>query len=630
MSFNHLVLVGGGHSNVLLLRKWLMKPSLMPACPISIISRDFNLVYSAMYPGIVAQEFKIDEALIDIYSLASRTKISFIKDEIVNINFLQKKILFEERPFIKYSKLVLNFGSITRIDSEFSELVRSQKAFTIKPFNKSLQIIKSEDSNNIIQALPFVIVGSGLAAIEMAFALRKRWSKRKLILICNPSKINNKILNGLKKRNVNFKEKIDFEFGKVLLCTGNQSPKWIKNNLLKLDRQGRINTNLTLQVNDFPDVFAVGDCAVVTNNRRPPSGIFAVRVVNKLAINLRNDFQGKKLENWFPQKRGLQIVKTFSSSKTFVIFGNLTIQSSTFFGKLKNNIDANFVKKFKISEMKWSKKITLMEDLDCRGCAAKIPQNVLNNSLRDSQLGKFADFPEDASEVYKFDNKIFMQSVDGFPALISDPWLNAKITTLHACSDLWACGVKLSSINTLISLPKVEKDFQNYLCTHILNGINSVVYELKGEVLGGHTYESRNFTDKPYSLGIDISLTVNGYLGNGKKSWKKSGMKSGDIILLSRPLGVGIFFAAQMRNINLFKSSSKILKNLLTSQQNLIEDIYLLQESLGEKIINASTDITGFGLLGHLKEMVDASNDLRIKQRALASQTPQEIDINLV
>ena len=57
MSFNHLVLVGGGHSNALLMRLWLMKPALIPSCPISIISRDFNLVYSAMFPGVIAGEF---------------------------------------------------------------------------------------------------------------------------------------------------------------------------------------------------------------------------------------------------------------------------------------------------------------------------------------------------------------------------------------------------------------------------------------------------------------------------------------------------------------------------------------------------------------------------------------------
>tara|TARA_Y100000589_G_scaffold34160_1_gene28581 strand:- start:966 stop:2066 length:1101 start_codon:yes stop_codon:yes gene_type:complete len=252
-------------------------------------------------------------------------------------------------------------------------------------------------------------------------------------------------------------------------------------------------------------------------------------------------------------------------------------------------------------------------NIDCRGCAAKISQRDLNKALKDSKLERFANNPEDAAKVLKFDNKILLQSVDGFPALISDPWLNARITILHACSDLWACGAKLYSINTSISLPKVERDFQNYLFTHSLNGINSLVDDLKGEVIGGHTYESRSLSSAPYSLGIDISITVNGLLGEGNKPWQKSGMECGDILLMSRPLGVGIFFAAQMRNINLSSNAYEVMNNLLISQQNLIDDIYLLQKKLGKNIINACTDITGFGFLGHLKEMVDASNENRLK-----------------
>ncbi len=614
MSFNHLVLVGGGHSNALLMRLWLMKPALIPSCPISIISRDFNLVYSAMFPGVIAGEFNIDETLVNIYSLANSAKISFIRDEVSDIDFLQKKILFHKRPYIKYSKLVLNFGSETKIESKYRELIYSQIAYPIKPLYKSYQIIKGEDYNNNSKALPFVIVGSGLAAIEIAFALRTRWAYRKLFLVCETEKINGKILERLKQLNIFVKENINFDHGKVLLCTGNQCPSWVAKNSLELDKKGRIYTNLRLQVNHFPDVFAVGDCAVINKIKRPASGVFAVRVVNSLAINLKNDFNGQKLKNWHPQKTNLQIVKIFNDSlETFALYGKFTRKSASLFGKFKNNIDRNFIRKFKLTEMIFDQDSIRMENMDCRGCAAKISQKVLNKALKESKLDKFANTPEDSSEVLRFDNKILLQSIDGFPAIISDPWLNARITTLHACSDLWACGAKLKSINTLISLPKVEKDFQKYLCTHSLNGINSVVKDLKGEVIGGHTYESRYTPHNPYSLGIDIALTVNGLLEKGNEPWKKSGMKSGDILLMSRPLGVGIFFAALMRNIQLSNSSFEVLSNLLISQQNLIDDIYLLQKKLGKNIINACTDITGFGFLGHIKEMIDASNDERIK-----------------
>ena len=80
---------------------------------------------------------------------------------------------------------------------------------------------------------------------------------------------------------------------------------------------------------------------------------------------------------------------------------------------------------------------------------------------------------------------------------------------------------------------------------------------------------------------------------------------------MSRPLGVGIFFASQKQNINSKDNSDEIMRNLLTSQQPLIDQIYILQDKFGEKFINAATDITGYGFIGHLKEMIDSSNLIR-------------------
>ncbi len=141
-----------------------------------------------------------------------------------------------------------------------------------------------------------------------------------------------------------------------------------------------------------------------------------------------------------------------------------------------------------------------------------------------------------------------------------------------------------------------------------LDGIRSIFDDLGGEIIGGHTFESRNFTKKPYSLGVELSLSVQGTLDARHKPWRKNGMKPGDILLMSRPLGIGVFFAAQMRNINIFDSYEEIFKNLLTGQQGFIDDINNIQDKLGKMIINAATDITGYGLLGHLHEMISASN----------------------
>ena len=88
MTFNHLVLIGGGHSNVLLIKKWLMCTKLMPEIPVSIISRDSHLVYSAMFPSVLSKSISLEESLIDIKSLAKNAKVSFIEEEVKDIDCL--------------------------------------------------------------------------------------------------------------------------------------------------------------------------------------------------------------------------------------------------------------------------------------------------------------------------------------------------------------------------------------------------------------------------------------------------------------------------------------------------------------------------------------------------------------
>ncbi len=613
MTINHLVLIGGGHTNVLLMRKWLMYPKLMPEIPISIISKDTDLVYSAMFPSVISKSISLEDSLIDIRSLAKKARISFIKNEVTNIDFYLKKISLKNRPSIDYSKLVLNYGSQTKISEEFKDLVKKQIAFPIKPFFKAYELIKKEDKYDCVHERSFVIVGSGLAAIEVAFALRKRWENRSLKILCKSNKIDKKILKTFYRSNIEVVENLPFDYGKIILCTGNSSPLWVQKYNSELDSKGRFIINQKLKLKNSLETFATGDCAVMNSFNRTSSGIFAVKVLNILVKNIQREIKGESLKKWSPQKFGLQIVNSYPRKlpKAFAFYGDVVIGPSFLIWFLKNKIDEGFIKKFRDLDSNMNQKVKEDGMEDCRGCAAKIPQSILNKSLRSAQLENFETSPEDSVEIYKNNQDIILQSVDGFPALISDPWLNAKITVLHACSDLWACGVKLSSVQALISLPKVEKNFQSYLFSHCLKGIKTTVEEQGGELIGGHTFESRSLVDKPYSLGIDISLTVQGVLKNGAKPWFKSGMQKGDIILISRPLGVGVFFAAQMQNINLKDSSEEIMRNLVTSQQPLIEKIYLLQEMFGETFINAATDITGYGFIGHLKEMIDSSNLLR-------------------
>ena len=308
MTFNHLVLIGGGHTNVLLIKKWLMSPKLMPEIPVSIISRDSHLVYSAMFPSVISKSISLEESLIDIKSLAKNAKLSFIEEEVKDIDFNLKTIVLSNRPPVDFSKLVLNYGSETKIPREFETLVKNRNAFPIKPFLRAYDLIQQEDIFDSVKELPFVIVGSGLAAIEVSYALRRRWRFRHLKLLCDSTKINNKILKSLRNSNIELVDNLDSDYGKILLCTGNKSPLWVQKKLLDSDSHGRIITNQNLQLKSFSGIFAAGDCAVVDSAKRPASGVFAVKVVNTLVQNLKKDLEGRYLKKWFPQRFGLQIV----------------------------------------------------------------------------------------------------------------------------------------------------------------------------------------------------------------------------------------------------------------------------------------------------------------------------------
>ena len=113
--------------------------------PVSIISRDSHLVYSAIFPSVISKSITIEESLIDIKSLAKNAKVSFIEEEVKDIDFNLKKIVLGNRPSVNYSKLVLNYGSETIIPKEFELIVKNRNAFSIKHFLRAYDLIQKED-----------------------------------------------------------------------------------------------------------------------------------------------------------------------------------------------------------------------------------------------------------------------------------------------------------------------------------------------------------------------------------------------------------------------------------------------------------------------------------------------------
>ena len=622
MLSDHIVLAGGGHTHALVLLRWAMNPKLKPVGMITLVNQSSTTIYSGMFPGVVSGKYKIDEILIDLRNLALKAGVSFVKAEISGIDLKKKKLLLAGRPEIEYSALSLNIGTKTNCNT----LIRDEKksAIPIKPFSKSLKFIIDQDIyKDDSFAKPFVIVGSGFAGIEIAFSLRKRWPKRTIQLIIKQDrKLAENIRKTLKDLNIEIlKENPSFLYP-TLICTGNESFDWIKNSGLPIGQDERVLTKNTLQIINYPELFAVGDCGVVMGNSRPSSGVWAVRSAKPLAKNLENMSKGFKLYKWKPQKKAIQILDTNSShghSKAFIAWGGLIIGPSNSLSKLKELIDKNFISKFYRINYSVSRMLTEKEMIKCRGCAAKLSYTSLNSTLK--KLDPKQSSKDDSSEIGSLiSGDRMIQSVDGFPPLISDPWLNSRLLAFHSCSDIWACGGSVVSAQSVVNLPSVPNNLQQELLFQVLEGINSALTIQGAKLIGGHTLESRKISEEPSSLETESSLTVNGIIDGKTHFWSKGGMKKGDQLLISRPLGTGIIFSAFMNGYVKPNVFDAVLKEMNKSQHEIVNYINQLQNKYPySKIVNACTDITGFGLIGHLYEMIESTNvdTLNIKTEAL-------------
>ena len=610
------VLAGGGHSHALLLRTWAMHPKRRPKGLITLVSRHSTTLYSGMVPGLVAGLYRRQDLEINLRRLADRASVALLIGEITGLDRMRQMLLLAGRPPLHYDELSLNLGCITPAPKGN---VGDQDGMAIKPLEPAISAIDQIDTDQTED--PVRLVGSGLAAIELAMALRHRWPNRRVQLQVKPGRINPAFQKALAISGVDLQQTPDSatttkDTAKLRLhCTGSQAPAWLAESGLQVDARGRIRTAPTLQALDNPHVFASGDCAVIDQDPRPASGVWAVRAAGPLAHNLEARCRDKPLKSWRPQRHALQLVGGFNNRgepTAWAVWGSLCLGPHPWLWRWKQSIDRRFMSRLEKSGMVHSPE-TSDSAMLCRGCAAKVSANTLQAGLDGAGLERLGKAPEDAALVpcsQGEQDKPLLQSVDGFPALISDPWLNGRLTALHACSDLWACGANVSSAQAVVTLPLVEPELQKFLLTQTLAGIRSVLDPQQAVLIGGHTLEAREHSAAPCSLGIQVVLSVQGC--PIRKIWPKKGIQANDQLLLSRPLGTGVLFAAAMEGTSKPADLDRALAQMGSSQHPLVDQLAALEARYPEEI-HAVTDITGFGLLGHLGEMLGEPDDLKPK-----------------
>jgi len=591
------VLAGGGHTHALLLRRWIMRPASRPAdLAVLLVNRTSTALYSGMVPGLLAGLYPREACAIDLRDLCRRAGVGFVQAEITGLDPARRELLLEGRPPLRFHTLSLNVGCETLWQAE--PTAATSPVQTVKPLEPFLAWLERRLND---PADPQVrIRGGGAAAVEVALALRSRCLQPELLLRGDGLQLGCAAAHQAAERllaeaGIPIQRGVEDPAAADLACTGSRAPAWLTASGLPVQAgTGRVLTEASLMVQGCERLFASGDCAVLAADPRPPAGVWAVRAAPLLAENLRR-LQADPplpLRRWRPQRWALQLlgdggVQGLRSPRALAVYGPFCWGPSRALWRWKDRIDRRFMEGFApVAAMAAG-----AAPMACRGCAAKLPAAPLAAALgRLSPTGE-APTAEDAARLDVNERgELLLQSADGFPALLDDPWLNARLTTLHACSDLWACGAQVRSLQAVVTLPEAAPAVQEEWLLQSLAGVRSVLDPLGATLLGGHTLEGRD------GAGLGLSLAVNGAV-LPQRYWPKGPLAAGQVLLLTRPIGTGVLFAAAMAGAAKPGWLDAALAVMQQSQAPLVE-------LLAAHGCQACTDITGFGLLGHLGEML--------------------------
>lgn len=239
----------------------------------------------------------------------------------------------------------------------------------------------------------------------------------------------------------------------------------------------------------------------------------------------------------------------------------------------------------------------------CAGCGSKVGSTVLERVLHrikqeqpshrpdknDILIG--LDAPDDAAVVQVPAGQLMVHTIDYFRALINDPFIFGQISANHCLSDIFAMGAVPQSALAIATIPYALEEKVEETLYQLLSGAVKVLNQAQAPLVGGHTTEGAE---------LGFGLSCNG-LAYPDKLLRKGGMQPGQVLILTKALGTGTLFAADMRRLAKGRWIDGAIESMLLSNQAAVA--CLLQHGA-----TACTDVTGFGLLGHLIEMIQASH----------------------
>lgn len=575
-----LVLAGGGHAQVAVLKSLAMKP--IAGLRTTLICQDVNTPYSGMLPGFVEGIWSDRDIHIDLARLSQVAGARFINAAVTNIDPVEQLVHLDGRPPLPFDVLSLNIGGqpdIRAIDGAADHCI------PVKPiggFRARLDALTTGGHPGRI-----AIIGGGAAGCELALALSKRWlgatgTRPQIVIYARSARLVPEMparaarliyetlaaaeitvrcgqaVTGVMANALYLEDGSQHEFDVSFLVTAVAPPHWLTTTGLTLDDHGFIAVSRTLQSVSHKHVFAAGDIATLIDDPRPKAGVYAVRAGPILAGNIRRHLNGRALRAWSPQKRALAILGT-ADGHAIGIRGAHASKSRIWWWA-KKWIDRRWMAKYTrlkmppppappifsgLKDRSMAEFDPAFESMRCLGCGAKTGHETLAAAMRDAvdrAVALGADprlmppdgVADDSAILPVPEGGELVQSIDSLSEIVSDPFLLGRIAAVHAMSDIYAANAVPVWAMANVTMGMARLDLQQHQLTQLMTGALLALSEAGVQLVGGHTGES-------HDLGLGFAVT----------GWRKGPPTppTTDIqtaLVLTKPLGTGVIMAAQM------------------------------------------------------------------------------------
>lgn len=369
---HEIVLVGGGHTHVQVLRAFAQNPQ--PGARLTLVSEQRLTPYSGMLPGHIAGAYSREDMHIDLERLARVTGTRFIEASATGLDRANRRVMINRGERLPYDTLSLNLG----ITPDLTAIAGAERfGIAVKPISRFLDKL---DALLAMAHRPegprrFAIIGGGAAGIELAFALQTRLKRDagagasvSITLLASSglvptlsSCVQRKARAALARQGItvldDFRAAEVYEGGvtardgrkvevdAVLISTAARAPGWFAATDLPLAADGSVKTQKSLAVLEDEAVFAVGDCASVVAQPRPKAGVFAVRQGETLIRNLRHRVMGHPLEGHEAQAQFLTILMAGEGNAIAGKGGWLCLEGRLIW-HWKDAIDRRFMRRF--------------------------------------------------------------------------------------------------------------------------------------------------------------------------------------------------------------------------------------------------------------------------------------------